>query len=299
MRLDPDAGAKMTSRTASGIASVLNTHKRIIHLKIRNPYRYIPLALLVALPIGCKKAEDAPAETTPVTPAPTSGPRVGMGGPRGMAGSGVAPSTPGMPPRGMNAAGGPGMQRPMGAPGMRTIGGTPAPATAAGGVAVPGGTIIKVAGPSIRVPKDPFYPSWHVTPIPYIFDEVQPMRLASANVTLPPKKDTEVREVPTRRVSGIMSGDGIYAILEGGPDVEIVKPGSVTQDGYRVVSINSNSVKLQRREGNYLLTQIVPLTDIPATAQASYQGGMGRGGFGGGFGGNARGPGGRRDEGDK
>ncbi len=251
-------------------------------MKMRNPYSYLSLALLAAIPIGCKKSDDTAADPNATTPTPTAGAKVGMGGPvGGMAGSGGAPA-------------GPGSRRPVGAPGSSPIpGGKPANAVAAGGIAgqPPGAKV--VTQPGIKVAPDPFYASWHVTPVPYIFDEVQPIRLASANVTMPPKIDTEVREVPTRRVSGIMSGDGIYAILEGGAEIEIVKPGSITQDGYRVVSINSNSVKLQRREGNYLLTQIVPLTDIPASAQtAGFQGGGARGGFPGARGGFPGGQGG-------
>lgn len=93
-----------------------------------------------------------------------------------------------------------------------------------------------------------------------------------------------VREVATRRVSGIMSGDGVFAILEGadGGDPEIIKPGSMTRDGYRVVAITSDTVKLQRKDGNVIRTQIVPLTDASSTQQQSNSGLFGgRGGAGG------------------
>jgi hypothetical protein len=61
-----------------------------------------------------------------------------------------------------------------------------------------------------------------------------------------------------------MNGDGVYAILEGGnSEPEIVKPGMQTSDGYRVVSITSDAVKLERKYGNYIFTQTVPLSDVP------------------------------------
>jgi hypothetical protein len=134
--------------------------------------------------------------------------------------------------------------------------------------------------------REPFLVPWHVPPAPpYIFTEVEPIRLARADVQTPAPPNTEIHEMPTRRVSGIMTGDGVYAILESGTsEPEIVKPGSLTTDGYRVISINADSVKLQRKDGNYLLTQIVPLSDIPpgsATVTAGYRGGF-QGGYPGG-----------------
>lgn len=147
--------------------------------------------------------------------------------------------------------------------------GSPLNQTAPAGAKVPGApgaTAPVVASMPHKPGFDTFKVSWQrPLPPPYIFDVVQPQRLASANVTPPPPPNTEVREVPTRRVSGIMSGEGVYAILEGGNgEPEIVKPGSVTSDGYRVVAITADSVKLQKREGNVTRTQVVQLSDIPA-----------------------------------
>lgn len=181
-------------------------------------------------------------------------------------------------------------------PGMATaassMAGMPGATGAAGAAAGPTGPTkhdeprISTYGGKKGLLNDPFYVSWkNPPPPPYVFNEVQPLRLASAGIVTPPPKDTEVRVVADRRVSGIMSGDGVYAILETGSDVEIVKPGSQTKDGYRVVSINVDSVKLQKREGNYLLTQTVPLTDVPVggAQTAGFNGGMmgGRPGAGG------------------
>ncbi len=134
--------------------------------------------------------------------------------------------------------------------------------------------------------RDPTYVDWKIPPPPpNIFGEVEPLRVATYNIVTPPPINTEVREVPTRRVSGIMSGDGVFAILESGSgNPEIVKPGVETSDGYKVVSINSDSVKLQKKEGNLIRTQVVPLSDIstnPSTGGGGLAGRMG--GVGGGL----------------
>jgi hypothetical protein len=129
---------------------------------------------------------------------------------------------------------------------------------------------------------DPFYVTWRVTPPPpYVFNEVEPIRLASPEVFIPPSQPFEVREEPGLRVSGIMSGDGVYAILEqGGGQIDIVKPGSSvdinvgqTKRTYRVVSISEDRVKLRSKEGNYIFMQDVPLSDVPPGTQAGGLGG--------------------------
>jgi len=182
-----------------------------------------------------------------------------------------------------------------------TMGGvTPQP----GGAAVPAGGMGKFAAGQLggkdgkavaSLPynprRDPFFVPWQVPPPPpNIFTEVQPLRIATYNVVTPTPPNTEVREIPNRRVSGIMSGDGVFAILESGTkDPEIVKPGMLTSDGYTVVSINADSVKLQKKEGNFIYTQVVPLSDLPTNPSA---GGMGGGRLGGGMGGSMGGMGG-------
>lgn len=167
----------------------------------------------------------------------------------------------------------------------------PAAATSAGGMRAapgqPGAAPAPVYKPPYNPRRDPFALIWKIPPPPpYVFNEVQPVRIASANVTAPPPPNTEIREVPSRRVSGIMSGDGVFAILEGAEgDPEIVKPGSETRDGYKVISISADTVTLRKKEGNVTRTQIVPLSDIPPGQQAQI-GGAGR------FGGPGGGPGG-------
>lgn len=136
---------------------------------------------------------------------------------------------------------------------------------------------VAAAGPT-GVPhrSDPFNVPWKQPQAPpYVFSQVNPLRVASADVQAPPPNNTEIREVPSRRVSGIMTGDGVYAILESGSDVEIVKPGSKTSDGYTVVAINGDSVRLQRKEGPVLYTQVVPLSDVGASPQTAAYGGGG------------------------
>jgi hypothetical protein len=130
------------------------------------------------------------------------------------------------------------------------------------------------------------------------------------------------------RVSGIMTGDGVFAILENGDKVDVVKPGSTvdinvegqTKRTYKVVSITKDKVKLRSQVGTAIYTQEVPLSDVavgtptrtgfggpgaPGSFGGPGGGTFGAGSFGGpggsagpgrGFGGPGRsfGPGGRR-----
>lgn len=152
--------------------------------------------------------------------------------------------------------------------------------------------------------KDPFLIDWKLpVPPPYVFDEVEPIRLASDYVPTPPPEPYEVREQPEMRVSGIMTGDGVFAILESGGDkVNIVKPGSTvdisvggqTNRTYKVVSITKDKVRLRSQVGNVIYTQEVPLSDVAVGVAARTGGGFsGSGGPAGGFGGSG-GPGGFR-----
>jgi hypothetical protein len=216
-----------------------------------------------------------------------------------------------------------------GAPGGN---GTPAPGQGSGGIfgnnggkitptQVPGGGAgAGGAGPTAngsKMPrlvamggyrKDPFYIDWRLpVPPPDVFGMVEPVRIPGPEVPTRETKPIEIREQPQLRVSGIMSGEGVFAILEKADNqVDIVKPGSEvkinvdgqTQRTYRVVSINGDTVKLESKVGNVTYKQVVPLSDVPVgVQQTSYQGGGGRPGFGGpgNFGpggGNYPGPGG-------
>ncbi len=149
--------------------------------------------------------------------------------------------------------------------------------------------------------SDPFLISWkdNTLPPPNVFDSVQPIRVTPASYEEPVEEVVEVREAPTRRFSGFMNGDGVFAVLEGGgTDTEIVAPGSETKDGFKVVSITSEQVFLRKQEGNVIRTQTVLYGDAPPTAATNTGrpafGGMGQAGanFGGSVGAGRR-PGGK------
>ena len=154
--------------------------------------------------------------------------------------------------------------------------------------------------------KDPFYIPWTVPPPPpYVFDKILPVRVADEEVEAPPKEPQTIREEPTLRVSGIMTGDGVFAILEkAGGQVDIVKPGSTVDVGngrtYTVTEIKGETVVLESKEGLVTYQQSVPLSDAPiGTTSASFgsaptgggRGAMSPGSFGGGSRGGKRGGG--------
>ncbi len=130
--------------------------------------------------------------------------------------------------------------------------------------------------------SDPFYFERHIViPPPNVFDQVTPITVTKDD-TKPPvrEKGIRVRVVPTKRVSGLMTGDGVYAILESvNGEVEIVKPGSKTKDGYTVTAINPDSVDLEQEDPRTktIYTQRVMFSDAPVSSTP----GGGRGGNGG------------------
>ncbi len=209
---------------------------------------------------GCGGKQDDTA-TAPVTP-----------------GTGKQTGDAGQSPRALRQAAG------RGAPGAPSVMGTP-PGAAPGAKASDPFQVASARNPN---KKDPFFPTWHTDPPPPdIFQDIQPIRVADQQIDTPPVGDVTVREVPTRRVSGIMSGDGIYAIIEQNGESEIVKPGSRTKDGYTVVSIDNDTVKLRRKDNNIIRTQTVPLSDESTGGPAA--GGQGRFGGSGAFGGRGAG----------
>ncbi len=132
-----------------------------------------------------------------------------------------------------------------------------------------------------RPNPDPFYYDWRsLPPPPNVFDSVEPIRLASPSITAPPTQPVEIRETPSRRFAGFMNGDGVYAVLvEGSGETEIVQPGALTADGYKVVSITTENVLLRKVEGNVIRVQQVAYGDAPPSAvnAARPAGGMGAG----------------------
>jgi|SRR5579884_480252 len=248
---------------------------------------------------GNNTEETTPPASPPVQVAQNPTPPVGKGQTAG------GPGAKKQGPQGQKKAGAPpSSARPAGpgvsAPGAKQgiFAGSPPKAAAA---AKPAVQTAKTGIVPIRHRSDPFLIGWRRQPLPPpVFALVSPMRIASADIVAPPPNNTIITEVPSRRVSGILTGDGVYAVLEdNNGDTEIVKPGSITSDGYRVVAINSDSVKLQRRDGNLLRTQTVPLSDATTAPvivrPAGFSGapGFGQPGAGGGgkFGGGLGRPG--------
>jgi hypothetical protein len=147
--------------------------------------------------------------------------------------------------------------------------------------------------------KDPFKPWWSTTPPPpNPLTIVAPPRIAIYNTaaeTKPP--GIEIQEVPNRRVAGILTGTGVYALIDDNNGTgKVVKPGD-DLDGYRVAAINADSVVLKRTVDNRTYTQVVPLTDVGSSTTfagpaAGAPGGPGLRG-GGGIPGMPRGGGGK------
>ncbi len=175
---------------------------------------------------------------------------------------------------GMPTFGGP-MGGPMGGPAA----GAPAgPGWAAGGGAA--GPKVTTKPPNAR--PDPFAPWWSTTPPPPpAITLVEPYRIATREAGVKPVEETvEVQEVPNRRVAGIATGAGVYALVEGPEGQSVVKAGDMLGD-YRVESIRSRSIVLTRKVGNVSYTQEVPLTDVGSqrTAAPAAPGGPGGAGM--------------------
>ncbi len=244
----------------------------------------------------------APVSLKPVRPGQVAGSPMTGPGAAAKAGSPRMSGKPAPAVKGGKTPGMPAMARgardPFQAAGARQ-------AAPGGTAAAPGLPLVTPAPQRVLVYRgrrqDPFFIDWKLpVPPPYVFDEVEPIRVASAGVVAPPSQPVEVREQPEMRVSGIMTGDGVFAILESGGKVDVVKPGSSvdipvggqTNRTYRVVSITKEKVRLRSQVGNYIYTQEVPLSDV-AVGTPARMGMGGPGGPGGGFGGpGSGGPGG-------
>ena len=235
---------RKNSRVKKGSESVFNLNLRILQAGLIAGALGVGIIL-----VGCGGEEPAPV----VAPTPSTGPTMG-----------------GMPGGGMGGQTMPGMGQPMGGQAMPGMGG------AAGMAGAPGGAPTQVAS-NQAPPKhrpDPFRPWWDSRPPrPSVISFVPPIRIA-ANLNIPPPRaGVEVREVPQGRVAGILSGNGVYALIES-PDAPqgqaVIRPGDMIGE-YRVASINQDSVTLKRtvRVGDRTetYTQIVPLTDIGSMQQ--------------------------------
>jgi hypothetical protein len=219
-----------------------------------------------ALP-GCG-GEDPNAAAPETPPMQTA-----SGGSGGMAPSGDVPGGPAMP---MGAPGGPGGS------GSSINGMMGAPGNSAGGQQAAAGKPAGTPPPGSR--PDPFRPWFSTTPPPPpVLAMIDPIRIASSNtVRKDPPPNVTIQEMPTRRVAGILTGNGVYALLDDGSGVQqVIKPGDLLDDGYRVAQINSTSVTLRKKVGPQTFTQVVPLTDAGSTPQFGGPGGgmpMGPGG---------------------
>ena len=171
--------------------------------------------------------------------------------------------------------------------GMVASGGGPGTPAGAGPGAMPG--TAGAAGAATTAPpknttpppgarQDPFRPWWDSTPPPPpVLTLVAPMRIAARDtVAAQVEPGIEIQESPSRRVAGILTGNGVYALIEGNGEQKIVRPGDVLDDGYRVTMINFNSVTLKKTVANQTFTQIVPLTDAGSVSvSGSAPGGLG------------------------
>jgi len=200
---------------------------------------------------GTTGTQTAGGVRPPSDEEPSGTPMGGPGGPAGgMMPGGPMGGMPGMPPM---------MGGPMGM-GFGTTGGTQ---MAAAPTAQPPKS--KAMPPNRR--SDPFKPWWDTTPPPPpVLSVVSPIRIAVRDSVRPPEEKVEIQEPPNRRVAGILSGAGVYALIEGPEGLSIVKPGDMVGE-YRVQSISPRSVTLRRTFGNQVFTQVVPLTDVTTAGQ--------------------------------
>jgi len=208
---------------------------------------------------GATQTAGEPSEDSTEGDGGTASPGIVMGGPAQQ----MQTSGGGMPPMGaMGGMGGMG-----GGFGPTAGGGT----TETAGAPAAAGPKVTTRPPSTR--PDPFKPWWSTTPPPPpAITLVEPYRIATReSVIRPPEEKIEVAEVPNRRVSGIATGQGVYALIEGPEGQSVVRPGDMLGD-YRVEAIRSRSVILKRKVGNVTYTQEVPLTDVGSQLRTPYVG---------------------------
>jgi hypothetical protein len=205
----------------------------------------------------------------------------GIAGAVALAGCGGGEDPNAQPAGGSGGSGGAAPMPNMGGGGGQ-MGGGQVPST--GTTGAPGGAAVASA-PKNDIPPsnarlDPFKPWWSTeVPPPPVLSYLTPARIAVNSNEPPPDIPVEIQEVPDRRVAGILTGNGVYALIEGVGDPKVVKPGDVLDDGYRVVRISSTAVTLQKKVGFRTYTQVVPLTDA-GSSQTTFGGGR-PGGMGG------------------
>jgi hypothetical protein len=124
-----------------------------------------------------------------------------------------------------------------------------------------------IGSPAPNFRADPMKPWWDTNPRPpSVLALLNPVRIAtSGSADTKENTDAETRIESSRRVSGIAISGGVYAILESRLGVEVVRPGQVLDDGYRVEAIGADVVTLTKADGNRRVVERIRLTDaIPA-----------------------------------
>jgi hypothetical protein len=155
------------------------------------------------------------------------------------------------------------------------------------------GTTVAGSGPPPGARPDPFRPWFNtIPPPPAVLTLVDPLRIATPDSSPPVNPPgVDVQEVPSRRVAGILTGNGIYALFDDGM---VVKPGDLVDD-YRVTMITKNAVTLKKKVNNQTFTQVIPLSDAgsaPSSQMSSPGSSAPRGGPSGMFPGRGGGGGG-------
>jgi hypothetical protein len=150
-----------------------------------------------------------------------------------------------------------------------------------GGAGAAGGAATASVGPILKNPppdrrNDPFAPWWPAPPPPPAISLVDPVRIATLrSYEAPPPEPVQVNVIPNQRVAGILTGNGVYALIDGGGENQyVVKPGDPVGE-YRVDRINADSVTLKRTVGTLTYTQVIPLSDAGSMARMGMGGGAG------------------------
>jgi hypothetical protein len=119
-----------------------------------------------------------------------------------------------------------------------------------------------MAAPGYRA--DPMRPWWDVSSRkPSVLDFLAPVRIAvhgtAAGRTAP---EYSVQVAPTRRLAGVLTGAGVYALVVGPYGrADVVRPGQVLDDGYRVDSIGRDTVVISKASQSGVAFQSLRLTD--------------------------------------
>ena len=210
---------------------------------------------LVGILAGCSGGGDTGTQQT------------ASSGAAGGTGAGASGNMPMMGP----SMGGSGMGMPTGPMGGSMMGGMGPMGGMMGGSAAGGAAQTAAVPPKNTTPPahrvDPFMPWWDTTPPPPpVLSVVAPVRVAITDSAAKQNQPgIEIKEVPNRRVAGILSGNGVYALIDGPGGQTVVKPGDMIDD-YRVAAINPDSVVLKKevKVGSLkqTYTQVVPLTDV-------------------------------------